>query len=511
MINPISHIDNIAKQTIKPAIGTVVFKQKGKTKNIIDQILLHDKDAFEDVVEFAPYLQGETVKDTAFNIWSFLKDYVTYKEDPSGKQFIKYPRVLFSSRVGDCKSLSLFTGAVLKVLGIPYEYRFTNYKEGNFKHVYVVIPQKDKEIIIDVVYDYFNKEKPYFQKKDIKPMDTEIYSLGSLEDKNLGNVTIAQLFITQSIDRLLAERKAAIAKGKNYKTTGYDSQLTYLNKLLNFINSPSSNIAQKRAYIISLMQAKPELKTVLQTVLDGLTIPASKIFNSLGSEQKKLVNQVFFEAIPNLSAYALYIFVPDNLVSKYLSEEGIAKRNVQKEILKNLSFFTGIPEAYILNMLKTEFIDKTGITPLSAVIESYKQNESIGALPAIVPALVGASKSVGVITSISKTVGGAFKAIGGLFGKKSEPSEEDLRNAALEEEYKRISMQYAEELVKQYRETGKFDMQKFASIHPDIQKGLIELKTQYDAQNSKNNTSASKPIDNNTLDMSRGGSTRNWC
>lgn len=127
-------------------------------------------DAVNNVRQNNYYLKfkGSTAKDIAENVWYFLKNNVTYKAD-GFHQKIKLPARLVNSE-GDCKSLSLFASAIMYCYFPENVFlRYTSYRNSNVPtHVYCVVKIGANEIIIDPVWHYFNSEKPYTFKKDIK-------------------------------------------------------------------------------------------------------------------------------------------------------------------------------------------------------------------------------------------------------------------------------------------------------------------------------------------------------
>ncbi len=114
------------------------------------------------------------VGDTCYNIWKFLTDHIAYNPDQTGKEQVRSVRRLWSDRIGDCDCFSFFTSCVLSVLRIPHQFRIASYDEvsGSYGHVYVVVPSGGKEITIDAVLPYFNREHPYVKIKNID-MDLE--------------------------------------------------------------------------------------------------------------------------------------------------------------------------------------------------------------------------------------------------------------------------------------------------------------------------------------------------
>jgi hypothetical protein len=125
--------------------------------------------AIQQCKSIAPKFKGATEMDTCRNIFDFLKNDVKYVADGS-HQKVKLPSALLRERVGDCKSYSLFTGAILSNLGIPWKYVLVSYREDPTPtHIYVVT---DSGIIIDAVWGTFNSEKTpthkYYHKPDMR-------------------------------------------------------------------------------------------------------------------------------------------------------------------------------------------------------------------------------------------------------------------------------------------------------------------------------------------------------
>lgn len=114
-------------------------------------------EAVEQTKDLAPYFRTTSDRETAKKIFDFLKKRVKYKADDY-KQVIQLPSaILRPGAIADCKSLSLFTAAILQNLGIPWHFVLASYSDSTIPgHIYV---QTDGGIIIDVVWGKFNSEK----------------------------------------------------------------------------------------------------------------------------------------------------------------------------------------------------------------------------------------------------------------------------------------------------------------------------------------------------------------
>jgi hypothetical protein len=114
-------------------------------------------EAVEQTKEIAPYFKATNERETAKRIFDFLKKRVKYKADDY-RQVIQLPSaILRPGAIADCKSLSLFTAAILQNLGIPWHFVLASYSESTIPgHIYV---QTDSGVIIDVVWGKFDSEK----------------------------------------------------------------------------------------------------------------------------------------------------------------------------------------------------------------------------------------------------------------------------------------------------------------------------------------------------------------
>jgi hypothetical protein len=109
---------------------------------------------------------GNSVKETARNIYDFLKKNVKYYIEPTKNQTLRSPSAIVAMPMGaDCKSYASFILGVYDSLNrkgiynVPLAYRFASYKENskNPQHVFAVLyPNTDREIWIDPVLDKFD-------------------------------------------------------------------------------------------------------------------------------------------------------------------------------------------------------------------------------------------------------------------------------------------------------------------------------------------------------------------
>ncbi|MFN9302391.1 MAG: hypothetical protein ACK6DA_06415 [Candidatus Kapaibacterium sp.] len=110
---------------------------------------------------------GSGPKETAENIWNFLKKNSSYVIEPDSLQTIKTPAAILATAPkkyggNDCKNLSLFTAGNLEAYrsatnqNFDLFFRFAGYNRQPISHVFVVMKLNGKEIWIDPVLKSFN-------------------------------------------------------------------------------------------------------------------------------------------------------------------------------------------------------------------------------------------------------------------------------------------------------------------------------------------------------------------
>lgn len=148
-------------------LGKKVFHKRSGTNTDIRKVL-ENKQILENAIyqtkDIAKNFKGRTVRDTCFNIWKYLKNNIRYKEDGEIAQNIKLPSRFLKDKVGDCKSYSLFTAAILSNLGIPCYWTYASYNENPTpQHVYITTANGT---IVDGVWTSFDNEKnPTYKTK----------------------------------------------------------------------------------------------------------------------------------------------------------------------------------------------------------------------------------------------------------------------------------------------------------------------------------------------------------
>jgi hypothetical protein len=196
-----SDSNNIYNQDLSgvnlPATGYLGFRKTLLIDANLDDTLLNAKriairDAGQ-VKELANKLKGNSIYETAENIWDYLRANTVYKLDKSGIEELRTPaRSLVDGKKGftdtnygiDCDDYTILVSALLINLEINHEYRVASYSQkGKFQHIYpVAFDESGEPLIIDIVPEipHFNYEaKPII---DLKIIPMELHELSGVDD-----------------------------------------------------------------------------------------------------------------------------------------------------------------------------------------------------------------------------------------------------------------------------------------------------------------------------------------
>jgi hypothetical protein len=106
------------------------------------------------------------------DLFYYLKERVTYKNDPKGVELIHSPKSLFEDNyhnepgAGDCDDFSMLSIAALKAMGIPeaqIKVCLTGRSKNVPRHIYLSV----KNTPFDLTNDLFGEERPYPYKQEI--------------------------------------------------------------------------------------------------------------------------------------------------------------------------------------------------------------------------------------------------------------------------------------------------------------------------------------------------------
>lgn len=433
---------------VKPAADRKDLRKKAfRTKDImklVQEVIKTDVDDTEVLARrFTPDMAGLRA------IFDFVDSSFRYREDPAGSQWVQTPSYLWKTRVGDCKSYTVFISSLLQNMGVKHLIRYTAYGGSQYRHVYPVALLAGKEIPLDVVWKKqeggrFGREKSYTKKKDFR-MENGLYKLG-----NTGPLFDERAIIGQ-MENTLAEIEAASASIPNTVHQGPDvSEMTvgeldrmiwadryrvmagvtehggqrgqYLDAARAMEQGDIAGIGSLRndpfgrqvAQILekSVKNRKPafapfsiQIPNPVPPQMAGLFSKVGdfikKIGNTIKDAFKKLVNFVFKGAGKAMGPFFIFQFLNKSKVKSPKIKARMASQEKPFRFIQKIGKFD---EKQLKGLMLNGIIEKTRKTPAQLAQEGGVPQ--IGALAAVVPVIVEAIKAV--FNVISK-IAGIFK------------------------------------------------------------------------------------------------------
>ena len=125
--------------------------------------------------KIAKYFCGANERETAKNIFNFLKREIQYRVEPAQTQTTKSIPRLLADGYGDCKHYTNFANGVLEACGYKPIYRFAGYGSKGLQHTYTYLPESNT--VLDAVLSTFDTEKTPKYKKDMS-----LYKMSGVND-----------------------------------------------------------------------------------------------------------------------------------------------------------------------------------------------------------------------------------------------------------------------------------------------------------------------------------------
>ena len=213
--------NKLIAQLPDPVYKTKLINSWQNTNNIIAAIGNQHTKNLTEAKKLAKYFKGVDERETAKNIFNFLKSEIVYSIEPAEKQTTKTLSRFLSDSKGDCKHYSIFTNTILECCGYKPLYRFAGYSDKKIQHVYSYLPQSNT--ITDAVLPTFDTEKKPKIKKDI---NMSLYSLSGVNTINglnfkkvASNIKTAAAKSSNIVKKAAAEVPAAAKKIKQGMVT----------------------------------------------------------------------------------------------------------------------------------------------------------------------------------------------------------------------------------------------------------------------------------------------------
>lgn len=194
----------------KPVKDDLVIMQDGTVEQTVREMVKMVKKYNYQTTKLAKILQGNSVQESASNIWNFIYKNIQYREDQAGVEQLRTPARTWNDRISpgaDCDCMSIFAGCLLASMGIEHKFRIVKYGKPDYQHVYVVIPNKGlagKDIIIDGVLDKFNYQLDFTQKKDFMSLGIPIQILNGIGNSSEFDESKLLVYLKELKDRVKA-------------------------------------------------------------------------------------------------------------------------------------------------------------------------------------------------------------------------------------------------------------------------------------------------------------------
>lgn len=301
------------------------------------------RDAYQ-VRELAQQLQGNTVAETAENIWNYLRANTRYKLDQHGIEELRTPaRSLVDGKAGitnpamgiDCDDYTILISAILLNLGIKHEFRVTAYKEkGKFQHIYpVAYDTNSTPYILDVVPEipHFNYEaKPIV---DLKIIPMELHELSGVQPTLTENELQHDL-----IEEL----------NQPFELAGFDDE--------------NDGTILERAFLSGFgeVATEDEADIVLSSLGETLTLIENGLLSQLNKAKHVLLNE---QKQPTVLSQTINVAKELALINNIMRvwDSDTARANAITTALNNSTAYTNFYKAMQLSLQELESDDLSGL------------------------------------------------------------------------------------------------------------------------------------------------------
>lgn len=176
---PTYQISNVWEYLPKSLGRINIIERSGgldETLNTIREIVTVETPKYKNLAE---KLKADSLLQTCFNIWHFLRSRVVFRDDTPGTEQLRTLPRLLSDGFGDCDDFSIASAALLSALGYKPNFHIVAFNgNANYGHIYVVV----NNIVLDGVMNEFNKHPEHITKT--KVMSLQISQLSGLSGIN---------------------------------------------------------------------------------------------------------------------------------------------------------------------------------------------------------------------------------------------------------------------------------------------------------------------------------------
>lgn len=386
-----------ARMVNAPDGGVKEVNADGLTLDILNEVVAETSRSWKQVQDFSKYFRGANVYATAEAVWQYIRENIRYQLDPLGIQYIKTPARVIADGFADCKGYSILASSLLNCLGIENKLRFVAYNEAKkISHVYVVVFDGSKEILLDACLPQFNTEKPYTHKIDKM---TRIVRLSGPEDYISATPVEVEPGVTSEADfelQLLRERlqlEKQIAQEINGIGTLLDRSYDYNIDMVENALAEIRGIGQI-GFLRRIFRRKKG-GTKVGNFLRRVTRPikkAAKVVTKVVTAPARLAAKGILElTLPKAAPFFLYLFVANRKTLASMPTKAKRKRKKAEGISKFIVNTIGMKQTHFMGIIRNGIMKHYRRTPEQVLSKMMKGRaiNGIGEPITIITAVVG--------------------------------------------------------------------------------------------------------------------------
>jgi hypothetical protein len=338
------------------------------------------------------------VHNTCYNIWHFLVNHIAYQPDTPGIEQIRSTDRLWSDRLGDCDCFAFTISCYLYLLKINHILRITQYKEKDgFQHIYVVVPHRGKEIIIDACLERFNIEVPYINKID-KVMD--LHFLNGLDPeliaRNGGSIDADEMLANGNFLNDLGSIKTFFNKTKDTVKKVVQKTGTAVKKSIHVVNRVNPATTAMRMGILTAMKQNlfgvaEKLRYAYLSEVDAIKKNLNAKRHNRFKKVREKIEKIFFAAGGKPENLKIAILTGKGNENKDVALSGYGMlRGMPNEINQHTTLKEVLGEEMFNDEMPPQGINGTGTLGIIAAA-------SVAAASGILAAIAAILKNIGDI------------------------------------------------------------------------------------------------------------------
>lgn len=146
-----------------PDFKSVLIRENQGVNDIIKEVMGSHKRYLSHYCRIAKEFDRGKVKETAYKLFDFLKNNISYEIESEDLQTVKSPARYLHDGVGDCKHFANFAAGIFSCLGYDWKFCFASYNpfDKTPTHVFVIVKDENgKEIWFDPVLSFLDQRYP---------------------------------------------------------------------------------------------------------------------------------------------------------------------------------------------------------------------------------------------------------------------------------------------------------------------------------------------------------------